>query len=65
MAGFNKKSAAANRRGASWKPTEMELEARRQKETVFFELAERFRGTDDPKEIRELGHVLGRFIFGE
>jgi hypothetical protein len=37
----------------------------RQKETAFFELAERFRASSDPQEIKRLGDELGRFVFGE
>ena len=44
---------------------EMGLEARKQKEKAFFDLAQRFRESDDPKQVKELGHELGRFIFGE
>jgi hypothetical protein len=44
---------------------EMGLEARKQKEKDFFELAERFRGSDDPEEVKKLGDQLGRFVFGE
>ena len=44
---------------------ELGLEAREQKEKVFFELAERFRGAKDPAEVKQLGDELGRFIFGE
>ena len=41
------------------------LEARRQKEEAFFELAKRFREADDPEEAKRLGRELGRMIFGE
>ncbi len=44
---------------------ELGLEARRQKEKAFFDLAERFRSSDDPKQIKQLGDELGRFVFGE
>ncbi len=44
---------------------ELGLEARKQKEKDFFELAERFRGANDPKEVKQLGDELGRFVFGE
>ena len=44
---------------------ELGLEARKEKEKAFFELAERFRNADDPTEIKQLGDRLGRFIFGE
>jgi len=32
---------------------------------AFFELAERFRAASDPKEVKQLGRQMGRFIFGE
>lgn len=44
---------------------ELGLEARKEKEKAFFELAERFRDADDPKQVRQLGDELGRFVFGE
>jgi len=44
---------------------ELGLEARKQKEKAFFELAERFRNTKDPEEVKQLGDKLGRFVFGE
>lgn len=44
---------------------EMGLEARRLKEKALFELAERFRDSDDPEQVKKLGDQLGRFIFGE
>lgn len=44
---------------------ELGLEARKQKEKAFFELAERFRSAENPTEIKQLGDELGRFIFGE
>ena len=44
---------------------ELGLEARKEKEKAFFDLAERFRNADDPKQIRQLGDQLGRFVFGE
>jgi hypothetical protein len=44
---------------------EMGLEARQQKEAVFFELAKRFRQSNDPEEIKRLGRELGRMVFGE
>jgi hypothetical protein len=40
-------------------------EARRQKEEAFFDLARRFRESDDPEEAKKLGSKLGRMIFGE
>lgn len=44
---------------------ELGLDARKQKEKAFFELAERFRDCDDPKQVKQLGDELGRFVFGE
>jgi hypothetical protein len=44
---------------------ELGLEARKEKERAFFELAQRFRASDDPEQTRQLGDQLGRFIFGE
>jgi hypothetical protein len=44
---------------------ELGLEARKQKEKAFFELAERFRSSNDPTEVKQLGDELGRFVFGE
>jgi hypothetical protein len=44
---------------------ELGLEARKQKERAFFELAERFRDSQDPEEVKQLGDELGRFVFGE
>jgi hypothetical protein len=41
------------------------LAARREKERAFLELAERFRRSDDPEQVKRLGDELGRFIFGE
>lgn len=41
------------------------IEARRQKEKAFFQLAEKFRAADDPEQVKRLGHELGRFVFGE
>jgi predicted DNA-binding ribbon-helix-helix protein len=44
---------------------EQGIEARRQKEKIFFQLAERFRAADDPEQVKQLGNQLGRFVFGE
>ena len=41
------------------------LEAQRQKEKAFFELAKRFRESEDPEEAKKLSRELGRMIFGE
>ncbi|HTS38040.1 MAG TPA: hypothetical protein VMH04_20360 [Candidatus Solibacter sp.] len=41
------------------------IEASRQKEKAFFELAEKFRAASDPKQVKNLGDELGRFVFGE
>jgi predicted transcriptional regulator len=44
---------------------EQGIEAAKQKEQAFFELAERFRSSKDAAEIKKLGDELGRFVFGE
>jgi predicted NAD-dependent protein-ADP-ribosyltransferase YbiA (DUF1768 family) len=44
---------------------EQGLEARKQKESAFFDLAERFRAARDPEQVKALGEQLGRFVFGE
>jgi hypothetical protein len=40
------------------------IEADRRKQKEFFELAERFRQADDPKDVKRLGDQLGRMVFG-
>ena len=44
---------------------ELGLEARKDKEKAFFDLAEQFRDSRDPEEVKRLGEELGRFVFGE
>ena len=44
---------------------ELGIETSKQKEQAFFDLAERFRASDDPAEARQLGDKLGRMVFGE
>lgn len=44
---------------------EQGIEASKQKEQAFFELAERFRSSKNPNEVKNLGNELGRFVFGE
>lgn len=44
---------------------ELGIEAQKQKEKAFFELAERFRSARDPEEAKQLGDQLGRLVFGE
>jgi hypothetical protein len=44
---------------------EQGIEAQLQKEKAFFELAERFRASRDPVEVKQLGDELGRLVFGE
>jgi glutamate racemase len=44
---------------------EQGIEAQKQKERAFFDLAERFRASSDPKQVEALGEELGRFVFGE
>lgn len=40
------------------------IEADRRKQQEFFELAQRFREADDPKDVKRLGDQLGRMVFG-
>ena len=44
---------------------EQGIEATKQKEQAFFELAERFRSARNPDDVKKLGDELGRFVFGE
>ncbi len=44
---------------------EQRIEARRQKEQAFFDLAGRFRAASDPEEVKRLGDQLGRLVFGD
>jgi predicted DNA-binding ribbon-helix-helix protein len=44
---------------------EQGIEAQRQKEKAFFQLAERFRAANEPEQVKQLGDQLGRFVFGE
>lgn len=44
---------------------EQGLEAQKEKEKAFFELAQRFRKANEPKEVERLGDELGRFVFGD
>jgi len=44
---------------------EQGIQARKEKEKAFFELAKRFREASDPHEVEKLGNELGRFVFGE
>jgi len=37
---------------------------KKEKEKAFFELAERFRSAEDPKEVERLGEELGQMVFG-
>lgn len=41
------------------------IEACQRKEKQFFELAQRFRSSQDADEVKRLGEQLGRFVFGE
>jgi hypothetical protein len=41
------------------------LEAKREKEKAFFNLAQRFRAAKNPREVQRLGDELGRIVFGE
>jgi metal-responsive CopG/Arc/MetJ family transcriptional regulator len=40
------------------------IEAQKQREREFLALAEQFRSTTDPDEVKRLGDQMGRMIFG-
>ena len=40
------------------------IEAEKQKQQEFFDLAERFRSATDPAEVKRLGDQMGRMVFG-
>ena len=40
------------------------IEAERQKQQAFFDLAERFRNETDPEAAKRLGDELGQMVFG-
>ena len=40
------------------------MEAEKRKQQEFFDLAERFRTTTDPEEVKRLGEQMGRMVFG-
>ena len=40
------------------------MEAEKRKQQEFFDLAERFRTTTDPEEVKRLGEQIGRMVFG-
>jgi hypothetical protein len=42
---------------------ELGIEARKQREKAFFELAERFRNASDPEEVKRLGDQMGLMVF--
>ncbi len=44
---------------------ELGIETSNRKEQAFFELAERFRASEDAAEAKQLGDKLGRMVFGE
>ena len=44
---------------------EQGIEAQRQKERAFFQLAEKFRAASDPEQVKRLGDELGKFVFGD
>jgi hypothetical protein len=41
------------------------IEAEKQKQQEFFDLAERFRSATDPEEVKRLGDQMGRMVFGD
>ena len=40
------------------------IEAEKQRQHEFFDLAERFRSATDPKEVERLAEQMGRMVFG-
>jgi len=44
---------------------EQGIDAQKQKENAFFDLAKRFRAASDPQQVKALGDELGRFVFGD
>ncbi len=44
---------------------EQGIAAEKEREKAFFALAERFRSSRNPDEVKKLGDELGRFVFGE
>ena len=40
------------------------IEAEKRRQAEFFELAERFRASTDPAEVKRLGDQMGRMVFG-
>jgi hypothetical protein len=40
------------------------MEAEKSKQQQFFDLAERFRSSTDPEEVKRLGDQMGRMVFG-
>jgi hypothetical protein len=43
----------------------MDVDGQKEKEKAFLTLAELFRAAADPREVKQLGDQMGRFIFGE
>jgi hypothetical protein len=41
------------------------IEAQKRKEKEFYEVAQRFRASEDPEEVKRLGEQLGQMVFGE
>ena len=41
------------------------IEAEKQKQQEFFDLADRFRSATDPEEVKRLGDQMGRMVFGD
>jgi hypothetical protein len=40
------------------------IQAEKQKQQKFFDLAARFRSATDPVEVKRLGDQMGRMVFG-
>jgi hypothetical protein len=44
---------------------EQGIQAGKQRENAFLELAERFRAAKDPEQVKRFGDELGRMVFGD
>jgi hypothetical protein len=40
------------------------MDAEKRKQQEFFDVAERFRSASDPEEVKRLGDLMGRMVFG-
>ncbi len=43
----------------------LRIQVERGRQKKFLDLAEKFRRTEDPKEVKRLGNKLGKMVFGK